>query len=139
VNKPAPLTREALRRIHAQDLVLSHTALAASSMAIPIPLLDAVAELAIQLRMTKKLCALYSADFTKERARAVITGIVGGLSVGAVSAGVLRYLSFASSFMSFMPSASLAGAYTYVIGNMLLERLEEHGKLEVCSLNIQKA
>jgi uncharacterized protein (DUF697 family) len=131
MSKVAPLTRSALRRIHAQDLVISYTALAAASMAIPVPLLDAAAELAIQLRMAKKLCELYEADFTAERARAAITGIVGGLSLGAVSAATLRYVSIAGYFAGTLPAAGLAGAYTYAIGIMLVDRLEEHGKFEL--------
>jgi len=128
-----PLTRAALRRLHGQDLVIHHTAMAAGTMVIPVPLLDAAAELAIQIRMAKKLCMLYGVDFNKEHARAVITGIVGGISLGAISAAGLRYLSFASNFAGTLPSASLAAVYTYTIGTMLLDRLEQHGKLEIPS------
>ncbi len=131
MSKAAPLTREKLRRIHGQDLIVKYTGLAAASMAIPVPLLDAATELVIQLRMAKKLCDLYQADFTTERARAVITGIVGGLSLGAVSAVTLRYVSIAGYFAGTLPSAGLAGAYTYAIGNLLLDRLEAHGRFDV--------
>ena len=126
-----PLTRAALRRIQAQDLIVKYTGLAAASMAIPIPLLDAATELVIQLRMAKKLCQLYEADFTAERARAVITGIVGGLSLGALSAASLRYVSIAGYFAGTLPSAGLAGAYTFAIGNLLVDRLEEHGRFDL--------
>ena len=126
---PPPLTRNARRRVHAQDIVIQHTALAATSMVIPVPLLDAAAELAIQLRMAKKLCVLYEVDFKKEEARAVIAGIAGGLSLGALSASMLRYVSLVSNFMSLLPSMGLAATYTFVIGNMLAERLEQHGRL----------
>lgn len=131
MSQAAPLTRAALRRIHAQDLILKYTGLAAASMAIPIPVLDAATELVIQLRMAKKLCELYEADFTTERARAVLTGIVGGLSMGAVSAATLRYASIAGYFAGTLPSAGLAGAYTYAIGNLLVDRLDEHGRFDV--------
>lgn len=131
MSKAAPLTRATLRRIHAQDLLVTYTGLAAASMAIPIPLLDAATELAIQLRMAKKLCDLYEADFTTERARAVITGIVGGLSMGAVSAATLRYVSIAGYFAGTLPAAGLAGAYTYAIGSLLVDRLEEHGRFDL--------
>ncbi len=125
------LTRAALLRIRAQDLIVRYTALAAGTMVIPIPLLDAAAELGVQLRMAKKLCDLYGADFTAEKARVVITGIVGGLSMGAVSAISLRYVSIAGYFAGTLPAAGLAGAYTYAIGSLLVDRLEEHGRFDV--------
>lgn len=127
----APLTCNALRRIRADDVIVSHSVLAAGSMAIPLPLLDVATELGIQLRMAKKLCALYDADFTATRARAVITGIVGGLSIGALSAATLRYVSIAGYFAGTLPAAGLAAAYTYAIGKLLLDRLDEHGRFDV--------
>lgn len=130
MNNPAPLTREGLRRVQAQDAIVHHTTLAAASMAIPVPLVDVATELAIQVRMAKKLCELYVAEFTVAGAREVITGIVGGLSFGALSTAALRYISFASYFAGTLPSAGLTAAYTFAIGELLLERLEQHGSIE---------
>ncbi|HEY0844905.1 MAG TPA: DUF697 domain-containing protein [Noviherbaspirillum sp.] len=131
MKRPVPLTREALRRIHAQDAVVHHTTLAAASMAIPVPLVDVATELAIQVRMAKKLCTLYGAEFTADGAREVITGIVGGLSFGALSTAALRYISFASYFAGTLPSAGLTAAYTFAIGELLVERLERHGRIDL--------
>lgn len=131
MNKPAPLTRAGLRRIHARDVIVHHTTLAAGSMVIPIPGLDVAAELGIQVRMVKKLCDLYGAEFTASGAREVITGIVGGLSIGALSTAALRYISFASYFAGTLPSAGLTAAYTYTIGELLVERLEKHGRIDL--------
>ncbi|MEC4720697.1 DUF697 domain-containing protein [Noviherbaspirillum sp. CPCC 100848] len=127
---PTPLTRAGLRRIRAHDVIVHHTTLAAGSMAIPIPGFDVAAELGIQVRMVKKLCELYGAQFTAGSARKVITGIVGGLSIGSLSTAALRYVSFASYFAGTLPSAGLTAAYTYTIGNQLIERLERYGTIE---------
>lgn len=131
MNRPAPLTREALRRVQAQDAIVHHTTLASASMAIPVPLVDVATELAIQVRMARKLCALYGAQFNAAGAREVITGIVGGLSFGALSTAALRYISFASYFAGTLPSAGLTAAYTFAIGELLLERLEKHGRIDL--------
>jgi uncharacterized protein (DUF697 family) len=131
MNKPAPLSRAALRRIRARDLIVHHATIAAGSMAIPIPGLDVATELGIQVRMVKKLCQLYGAEFTAAGAREVITGIVGGLSFGALSTAALRYISFASYFAGTLPSAGLTAAYTYTIGELLVGRLEQYGRIDL--------
>jgi len=130
---PAPLTRAALRRLHAQDVIIRHTSMAGASMAIPVPLLDMAAALSIQVRMAKKLCALYGAEFNRNAARDVVTGILGGLSPGSLSATALRYLSFASYFAGTLPSAGLSAAYTYVLGELLLGRLIANGRIDLPS------
>lgn len=127
---PAPLTRAALRRLHAQDIILRHTSLAGASMVIPIPLLDMATALSIQIRMAKKLCVLYGAEFNRTAAGGIVTGALGSLSPGSVSATALRYLSFASYFTGTLPSAGLNAAYTYVLGELLLERLIACGRID---------
>jgi uncharacterized protein (DUF697 family) len=131
MNSPAPLTRAALRRLQAQDMIVRHTAMAGASMVIPVPLLDMTAALSVQIRMAKKLCALYDAQFNHAAARSIITGILGGLSPGGVSATALRYLSFAGYFAGTLPSAGLSAAYTYVLGELLLERLASSGRIDL--------
>lgn len=128
---PAPLTRAALRRLHAQDVILQHTSLAGASMVIPLLGLDMAAALTVQIRMAQKLCALYQVEFNQRAACGVITGILGGLSIGSVSATALRYLSFASYFAGTLPSVGLSAAYTWVLGKVLLERLIAHGRIDL--------
>ena len=130
---PAPLTRAALRRLHAQDVILRHTSLAGASMVIPVPLLDMATALTVQVRMAKKLCVLYGAEFNRTAARDIVTGVLGGLSPDSVSATALRYLSFASYFTGTLPSAGLSAAYTYVLGELLLERLIASGRIDLPS------
>jgi uncharacterized protein (DUF697 family) len=130
---PAPLTRAALRRLHAQDVILRHTSMAGASMVIPVPLLDMATALSVQIRMAQKLCVLYGAEFNRTAARGIVTGALAGLSPGSVSATALRYLSFASYFTGTLPSAGLSAAYTYVLGELLLERLIAGGRIDLPS------
>lgn len=131
MTQPAPLTLAALRRIHARDIIVRYTGLAAGSMWIPVPGLDVATELGLQMRMVQKLCELYGAEFTATGAREVITGIIGGLSIGALSTAALRYISFASYFMGTLPSAGLTAAYTYIAGELLTDRLERYGRIDL--------
>lgn len=133
MNAPTLITRAGLRRLHAQDVIVRHTSMAGVSMVIPVPLLDMAAAMSVQIRMAKKLCRIYGAEFNRGAARNVITGILGGFSPGSISATALRYLSFASYFAGTLPSAGLSAAYTYVLGEVLLERLIATGRIDLPS------
>ena len=126
------LTRAAMqRRLRAGDIVLAHTALATGSMFVPLPLLDVATELTVQVRMARKLCQLYDAPFPSTGAYEVITGLVGGISYGALSVTALRYISYAGYFAGTAPSASTTAAYTWLLGELLIERLETTGRIDL--------
>lgn len=119
------------RRQRAGDIVLAHTALATGSTLVPWPLLDVATELAVQVRMARRLCRLYDAPFPAGGAYEVITGLVGGISYGALSVAAMRYISFASYFAGPLPSAGSTAAYTWLLGELLVQRLETTGRIDL--------
>jgi uncharacterized protein (DUF697 family) len=131
MSQPAPLTRASLRRIRARDLVVHHTALATGSMVVPIVGLDVAVQLAVQVRMARELCKLYQAPFDATGVREVVIGLVGGRSAEAVRVTALRYLSFASYFVGRLPSAGMTAGYTWMLGGLLIDRLETTGRIDV--------
>ncbi len=126
-----PVTLAGLRRLRAQDIVLAHTAGATGSMLVPVPGLDVAVELAVQVRMARELCRLYGAPFPSSGAAEVISGILGGLSIGALGVTALRAISFASYFAGTLPSATTTAAYTWLLGEVLIRRLEETGRIDL--------
>jgi uncharacterized protein (DUF697 family) len=127
-----PITPEALkRRMRAGDIVLGHTALATGSMFVPWPVVDVAAEFAVQVRMARQLCKLYDAPFPDSGSFEVITGLVGGVSYGALSVTALRFISFGSYFAGNLPSATTTAAYTWLLGELLIERLETTGRIDL--------
>jgi uncharacterized protein (DUF697 family) len=127
-----PLSDAALkRRMRAGDIVLAHTGLATGSMFIPWMGIDVATELAVQVRMARRLCALYGAPFPDTGAFEVITGLVGGISYGALSVAAMRFLSFGSYFAGNLPAAATTAAYTWLLGELLIERLETTGRIDV--------
>lgn len=127
---PTPLTRAGLRRIRAKDLVTGHTALAAGSMLVPFTGLDIAAQIAVQLRMARELCRLYGAPFNAVHARAVIEGLAGDRSQAAGPVTALRLLSLASYFAGTLPSAGMTAGFTWMLGMLLIERLERAGHID---------
>ncbi|TCW87406.1 hypothetical protein C5O80_05710 [Burkholderia sp. SRS-46] len=117
--------------MQARDIVLRHAAAAAASSAIPVPLLDLAAGVSIQIRMARQLCALYGVRFTPHVVRQVVTGIVENVPANDLSGPVLRYVSFAGYFTGPLVSGGLTAAYTYVLGEVLIERLASHQRIDV--------
>ena len=54
--------------------------------AIPLPLLDAAATVAVQIRMLKQLADVYEVPFREDRIKNVCTSLLGGLSAPVVGA-----------------------------------------------------
>lgn len=125
------MTLKGLRRLRAQDIVLGHTVAATGSMFVPVPGIDVAVELAVQVRMARELCRLYDAPFPSSGAAEVISGIVGGLSVGALSVTAMRAISFASYFAGTVPSAATTAGYTWLLGELLIHRLETIGRIDL--------
>src|SRR5260370_10522184 len=57
---------------------------------IPLPILDAAATAAVQIRMLKQLSDLYEVPFSEDRIKNICSGLVAGL--GAPVVGVTRGL-----------------------------------------------
>ncbi|MFC4159108.1 YcjF family protein [Chitinimonas lacunae] len=127
-----PISKEesvSARRHYAEDIVREHALLAGASMAIPVPLIDTLASFAIQLKLVRRLCQLYSVDFTEHRLRALLAATVGGVSTGWAAGSALAAVSVASFFTSFVPSAVIASGLTYAIGQVFIAHFETDGTL----------
>jgi uncharacterized protein (DUF697 family) len=119
------------RRMRAGDIVLAHTAMATGTMFIPWYGVDVATEFAVQVRMARELCKLYGAPFPDSGAFEVITGLLGGISYGALSVAAVRGISFVSYFAGNLPSATTTAAYTWLLGEVLIERLETTGRIDL--------
>ena len=126
-----------LLRMKVNQAVHDHALLAGGAMVIPIPFLDMAAEVAIQIKMVRRLCELYGIDFAEERAKAMVAAVVGGVSAGWAAGRLLRYASFATYFSNFWPSAILSSAITYVIGQIFIHHFDAGGGLH--DLDAKKA
>ena len=119
----------------ADQAVRDHALLAGAGMVIPIPFLDMAVEATIQVKMVRRLCELYGIDFAEERAKIVMAAAVGGFSAGWAAGSLLRYASFATYFSNFWPSAMLASAITYAIGQVFVHHFEAGGGLHDLDTN----
>jgi len=121
------------RRQRAETIVKDHTLMSLGGGILPLPLIDLVATLTIQLTMIGRLCSLYGVPFSRQAVRAIIMALVGGLG----SAGVARGLFW--STVKLIPGAgAVAGlvagpvgiaAITWALGKLFVGHFESGGTL----------
>jgi uncharacterized protein (DUF697 family) len=119
-----------VRRMQADSVVRDHVLLSASAMAIPIPLPGALAEAAVQMRMIRKLAALYGVPFDESRAQTFLAALLGALSAGWMAGRLLRFAAASSWILPFWPGAALTGGLCYLIGRFFIRHFENGGSLE---------
>ena len=122
----------AQRRLAARVIVERHANLSAVGGIIPLPILNIAGVTAIVVRMVKALSKLYGVPFERNRARAIVIGLMGGV----MPTGLATMAS--STLVLFMPGANLIGlavssvtasACARGIGQMLVEHLENGSTL----------
>ena len=94
---------------------------------VPLPLVNAASVTAINLRMVKVLSELYGVPFVRDRARAVIIALMGGImptGVGALTTATLLYIIPGSSLLGLAMSSVTAAACTRGIGRIFVEHFE---------------
>jgi len=130
---PAPPPRlptelNAVRRLaRARAIVERHATYSAAGGLIPLPIVNVASVTAIILRMVKRLSALYDVPFERDRARAIVVGLVGGCTptgLGAVATSTLAYLVPASALVGLAVSSVAAAGCTRSIGRIFVEHFE---------------
>jgi uncharacterized protein (DUF697 family) len=113
----------------AAQLVRTHMFGAAVAAILPVPLLDIAVLGGVQLRMLRKLAALYEVEFSEQRAKTIIGALVGvGITGGA--AGVLKMLLPGTAKIAFGVGAlTIPPASTYALGRVFIQHFESGGTI----------
>jgi uncharacterized protein (DUF697 family) len=90
---------------------------------VSIPFFDMLAVMALQSRMLKKLCALYGLNYSEQRAKSVVTSLIGGIHAGLIACSMLRLIPIVGLVsLAAIPAAS--GALTYAVGRVFIQHFE---------------
>jgi uncharacterized protein (DUF697 family) len=123
-----PAELNAVRRLaRARAIVERHATYSAAGGLIPLPLVNVASVTAIILRMVKRLSNLYGVPFERDRARAIVVGLVGGAAptgLAAVTTSTLLYLVPASALIGLAVSSVAAVGCTRSIGRIFVEHFE---------------
>jgi uncharacterized protein (DUF697 family) len=120
------------RRSQADSIVERHTAYAAVGGIIPVPIANVASITAVIVRMVKLLSDLYGIPFERDRARAIVVGLMGGAmptGLGAVTTSTLFYVVPGSGLVGLAVSSIAAGACTRSIGRIFVEHFETGSSL----------
>jgi uncharacterized protein (DUF697 family) len=126
------------RRAQARAIVARHATYSAVSGIVPLPLANAAGITTIIIRMVKMLSDLYGVPFERDRARAIIVGLVGGTmpsGLGAVTTSTLFYVVPSGALMGLAVSSITAVACTRSIGRIFIEHFESGATLHDLSPN----
>lgn len=115
------------QRSLAQAIVERHAAYAAVGGIIPVPIVNVASITAVIVRMVKVLSGLYGVPFERDRARAIVIGLMGGTmptGLAAVTSSTLVALVPASGLIGLAVSSVTAIACTRGIGRIFIEHFE---------------
>jgi uncharacterized protein (DUF697 family) len=123
----APDAAAALRRRKAVAIVERYANWSAVGGVIPVPLANAAAVTALMVRMIKSLSTHYDVPFEKNRTRAAVIGLMGGVlptGLGTIAASTLTYFVPGYGLLSLAVSSVTSSAYARSIGQLYIEHFE---------------
>ena len=122
-----PADAAAERRRRAVALVERYANWAAVGGVIPVPLANAAAITTLMVRMIKSLSTLYGVPFERNRTRAAVVGLMGGVlptGLATVATSTLTYFVPGYGLLSLAVSSVTSSAYARNIGKLYIEHFE---------------
>jgi uncharacterized protein (DUF697 family) len=122
----------ARRRVLAGRIVERHAAYSAVGGVIPVPIANVASITAIIVRMVKRLSDLYDVPFERDRARAIVVGLLGGATptgLATVAASTLVYVIPGANLVGLAVSSVAGSACTRAIGRVFVEHFESGATL----------
>ena len=122
----------AKRLAQARAIVERHATYSAVGGVLPLPIASVAGITTIIIRMVKMLSSLYGVPFERDRARAIVAGLVGGATptgFAAVATSTLFYVVPSGLLLGTVVSAISAVACTRSIGRVFIEHFESGATL----------
>jgi uncharacterized protein (DUF697 family) len=120
----------------ANKLVSRYALYAAGGGLIPVPTLDIAAIVAVQIKMVADLSKLYDVPFSQDRAKTVVTALVGGVLPGALAGGslavlgtVIKLVPIVGTAIGAVTTSAFAYALTLAVGKVFTLHFETGGSL----------
>ncbi len=123
----------AKRRAQARAIVERHATYSAVGGILPLPIASVAGITTIIIRMVKMLSNLYGVPFERDRARAIVVGLVGGATptgFAVVTTSTLFFAVPSGALIGTVVSAVSAIACTRSIGRVFIEHFESGATLD---------
>ena len=121
------------KEVEASRLVKKYVYWSTGAGLLPLPLVGPAAVLGVQLKMLSELSRLYRVPFSKQRGKALIAALAGGVGAAAIGWPVAAHVLSAVFPPSWpvLPAAcaTTASAVTYAMGRVFTHHFELGGTL----------
>lgn len=116
------------RTEEADEIIKNHSIYSMGMGLIPIPVIDFLSVVAVQLDMTQKLCSVYGVSYQESIGKSIISSLAS-TTLAQIGASLVKSIPFIGSIIGGVSSAILSGATTYAIGEVLKKHFEEGGSI----------
>jgi uncharacterized protein (DUF697 family) len=121
------LDRERLAR----GLVKYYSAWSFGAGIVPVPIVDMLMVMGVQVQMLRKMSDVYGVPFSEHVARNLVGALVGGAASEVVAGGLLgpvvRLIPGVGTFLGALTMPAVAAASTYAVGLVFLQHFESGG------------
>ena len=97
---------------------------------VPLPVVDMVALMGIQLNLIRKLSAEYGILFKQDMGKSIISSLMGGvlpMTLGLVVASLIKFIPLIGYTTSAVTMPIVSGAATYAIYKVFVQHFESGG------------
>lgn len=115
-----------------KKIVKNYTWYSMGAGLIPVPFVDMAAITGVQLKMVKDIAQDYDVDFSENRGKSIISGLIGSIVPSSLASSSLMYIKHIPVVGSIVGGLSLslfAGAATYAMGHVFIQHFESGGNL----------
>ena len=125
----------------ANEIVKEYVIYSMGTGFVPLPIIDLIGLVGLQIKMVHSLSKLYDIPFSEERVKGILYSLLGGvLSIAGAGllASAVKVIPIIGQVAGSASMASLGGASTYAIGRIFVKHFEEGGNLENLDVNSAK-
>lgn len=118
------------RKAETDRMIKNHVYGAMGVGLIPLPVVDFLALTGIQIRLLYKLSKFYGVDFSKEKAKGIISALIGSFVPVAAAgpiASMIKIIPIIGQTAGALTMLVTGGACTYALGNVFVQHFESGG------------
>ena len=97
---------------------------------VPLPVVDMVAMMGIQLDMIRKVAAEYAVPFRQDAGKSIIASLMGGflpVTLGCAAASLIKFIPLIGQTTGAVTMPVVSGAATYAIYKVFVQHFESGG------------
>jgi uncharacterized protein (DUF697 family) len=97
---------------------------------VPLPIVDLVALMGVQLNMVRKIAAEYDVPFKQDIGKSIISSLLGGflpVTLGCALASMIKFIPLIGQTTGAVTMPVISGASTYAIYKVFVRHFESGG------------